>query len=496
MEIPKDEYFDKIEKEHLEKRNAESRERLKKEYLDVKNIGIVFIDFVPYEKKTEMIEGLKELFKAEGEKQPAFSDESRFDQIPDIRRSGMMGLGGSLNLGIIFNSDIEGQLLLGIQKKLPDETQYIQVHLGQFVDFAYYIIYSCLIKEEYQNRDVEKSFVESQDFVPYKEKTSKDKEIRGERLKGPKLEPTMQEYQRNLEDFLRKFSCGLFLNKGGKDTACPNLKVLSVPKIDFDSFEVWEKDYFDFLRFIGFNFIYSRFENMLIGYYPERLFAERPSSVSQGLVFLASLADFKGEGDGKPIYEVLDKIEYFALMGLGPFLHSLYWPMFTLEIIREEWEKKAIDILENVQSSKTKKAVSKDIYDRALESHLNFNRYFIGEIRNIEATNQNLMRFKPFTTDKYPLKSRNTIDIFDDLVKGGERFRNMEKNVLTNLKHQFETLFSYCNNLTSMSLDESNLNLQKSMRRMTIAMLILTITTVMIAIIDKFGSAIWNFLFN
>ena len=479
--------------------NTESRKRLKKEYLNISNIGVILIDYVPYEKKSEMIDGLQELYRPEGEKQPVFFDSPRIDQIPDIKQAGIRGGGGHVPLGKIYNSDLGWQPLNGIQKNLPKEISAVEVFVGQFVDFAYFIAYSCTIKEEYRDKDILNIFIESEDWIPYKEKTVEGKEVRGSRPKGPQLEPTIRAYQKDLEEFLRSFSCGLFLNKENSGQQCPNLKIISTPKIDYPSFEIWEREHSRLLRFIGLNtFAYSRFKGILVGYYPESLFRDKPSSVFQGLVFLASIADFKGEGyDNHPEYEAFADVEYLTLMSIAPLLHSIYWPAFTMEISRHKWEKDATSLLENIRTvNKQKKLISKDVYEKMLDSYRDFNQFYIDEIKNIETLTQNASWLKRLFPEKSPLKSTHRVpDVFEDISKGSERFPNEEKEMLKDLKDRFELLFRYCDNLTSMSLNESNISLQRSMRRMTITMLILTVTTVVLAIIDRYGSAILEALF-
>jgi len=489
----------KIEKEHYQKMNDKSRERLKREYLELRNIGLIFIDYVPYEKKAEMIDGLKELYRPEGEKQPAFFDPLRIDQVPDIKQAGIRGGGGIVPLGTIFSSDLSWEPLQGIQKKLPKEFLCVEVSVGQFVDCAYYLVYSCTTKEEYRNNDIFKVFIGSEDWIPYEEKSAEGKELRGSKPKGPQLEPTMQAFQKDMEEFLRQFSCGLFLNKEKKGQTCPNFKVMSVPKIDFNSFDTWEREHSRLLKFIGFNyFAYSSFDNILVGYYPESLFRDKPSSVFQGLVFLASIADFKGEGyGGHPEYEVFNRIEIFTVQSAAALLHSTYWPAFVMEILKQKWEKNATSLLENIRIlKKQKKLISKDIYEKTLDSYRDFNQFYIDEIKNVDTLTQNTSWLERFFPEKSPLKStRRFIDVFESLSKGSERLPNMEKEMLRDLKDRFELLFRYCDNLTRMSLDESNISLQRSMRRMTITMLILTMTTVILAIIDRYGSAIWKALF-
>jgi len=492
----KKETRDKIEEMHR-KGNERRRKQLEKEYLDVKNLEIILIDFVPYERKEDMTTGLKELYEKEGKRQPYSIDEPRLFSIPDIKQSGIFSGGGTVNLGWILNSDLDWRPMIGVQKKLPQEFLGLRVTVDQFVDFSYYIIYSGIIKEKYQNDGIRKVFIESGDWVKYREKTPDGKEIRGSRPKGPKLEPTIRKYQKVLEDFLRPYSCGLFLNKSNKDVhlSCPSLKVVSVGKIDFDSFQDWERKHIDFLRFIGFDLSYSRLDNMLVGYYPERVFGEM--SIFQGLVFLASTADFKGDGYHKPESEISDDVSLLT-QHLAPLLHSIYWSSFALEIDRGKWKNELQSILREISASrKEKERTIQQTYDRVLESHRNFYEYFIEESRNHEEMTHNLAYFRQvvqgYTKPLNSRFSRSNFNLFEDLANYGVSVLKMEKEMLEHLKHRIDLIFSYSSSLTNMDISQTNIRLQKSMKWMTIVMLIFTIVTVILTII-AYGPGIWELI--
>lgn len=491
------EIVNEVEEKYTKRGNERRRGQLEKEYFDIKNLEIILIDFVPYERKKEMIKDLKELFEKEGERQPYFVDEPRLDLIPDIKESGVFSGGGTVHLGWILNSALDWKPMHGVQKKLPHEFMGIDVTLGQFVDFSYWIAYAGAIKDKYQNDGIKKTFIESGDWVKYKEKTPDGREIRGRRAKGPKLEPTIRKYQEALQDFLRPYSCGIFLNKSNKDkhSSCPSLKVVSTDKIDFDSFQDWEMKHIDFLRFIGFDLAYSRYNNMLAGYYPERIFREM--SIFQGLVFLASTADFKGEGYDKPESEICDNVE-LLVQYLAPLLHSIYWSSFALEINRGKWENEVQSILAEISASRKEKERSiQQTYDRTLESYRNFHQYFIEESKNLEGMkhNMNYARrvVRGYTKPLNSRFSRSNFNLFEDLANYGVSLLKMEKEMLEHLKRQIDLLFSYSNNLTNMDLNQTNIRLQTSMKWMTIVMLVFTIVSAILAII-AYGPTILNWL--
>ena len=464
---------------------------MEKQYFDIKNLAIILVDFVPYERKKDMIEGLRELFETEGDKQPVFFDEPSFDSIPDIRESGILSGSGHNNLGMIFNSDIDWQPLMGIQKKLPEEFLGIQVTVGQFVDFSYWIEYLGFVKENYQNKDIKRVFVESRDFVPYRIKTPDGREMRGRKPKGPELEPTIRSFQTDLENFLRPYSCGLFLDRTttkGTYLSCISVKVLSTQKIDFNLFKNWERQHFNFFRFIGFTHAYSRYDSMLVGYYPERIFREQ--SIFQGLVFLASTADFKGDGYETPEKEICYRIQ-FQVMDLVPLLHLIYWPSFAMEVNRRKWEQQIRSMLSDISASREKKIEDiQQAYDKTMELYRDFNQHFIEEKWNIDLMKQHLSFAKRVTSATKPLDSTlPQTNLFEDMLWVGESFLDQEKDMLQHIKDQIDLLFSYSDNLINMDLNKTNLHLQKRMDRMTYIMLVLAIVTTILAL-----DTVWNWL--
>jgi hypothetical protein len=491
----KDRNLNEIRERHKEEMNNRSRERLQKQYVDIRNLGIILVDFVPYERKQDMIEGLRNLFKKEGEKQPIFVDEPRFDMIPDIKDEGIFSGGGTAHIGSVISSDLDWQPLQGIQRKLPNEFVYLDVTIGQFVDFSYWIAYAGLIKETHQNQGIERVFVESRDWVPYEKTTSDGRKIQGMKSKGPQVEQTIRNCQKALEDFLRPYSTGLFLNKLANKTehfTCPNLKILSTQKIDFGSFQEWEMAHSDFMRFIGFERVYSRFDNMIVGYYPETAFRER--SISQGLVFLASKADFKGDGYLKPEDEIFDNVR-FLLWDLAPLLHVIYWSSFAVEINRRKWEEKVESTIKEISSAQKRKPdVIQNICIDALNSYREFNQYFIEETKNLESLKQRSAFYRRLVTASQPLNSKfSNVNPFDDLAKYADRLLSMEKDMLENLKGRFDLLLTYSNMLANLDLSQTNINLQKSMKWMTLIMLVLTIAATVLTILI-YGPTIWNWL--
>jgi hypothetical protein len=388
--------YEDTEREFREETNKKSRESLKKQFIDTKNIGFILVDFIPYANKNEMIDGLYKLFFTEGQNQSL--EEPCLNQIPDIKESGILSGGGTTPIGTIYNSDVPGALFFrAVQKRLPEEICTLDICVGQFIDYSYYVVYSCFLKTEYQTKDIEKSFVESGDFVPYVERTFSGKEKTGDKRKGPDLEPKIGEYERHMEKFLRPFSFGLFLNStNGESVCCPSIKVLGVPKIDYNSFEPWEKLHRGLLMFFGFEFIYCKHDQMLISYYQKSLFIDKSHSIHQGMIFLASLNDFNGKGYSEPEYEVFHKVKWSTIHSIAILFHMVYWPTYNIEIKQKTWMKK-IDELTSLVGKLDKQQGLKlnEVYDKVLGSYGAFSQYFLEELENIRlASRGNEFNFK------------------------------------------------------------------------------------------------------
>lgn len=485
------------EENHFEEIDSIARPYLKKAYLPLKVIGVMLIDFVPYEKKEQMLEGLRKLFLPEGNAQPDFIDKPNLKEIPDIRNSGILTGGGNAKVGIIFNSDLGSGLRSGVQKKIPAEFSSIEISVGQFVDYTYHIVYSCKIKEEYQNRNLEQIFVESEDGIPYTE-IENGTEIYGSRPRGPELEPTLREYQTEIQEFLKPFSSGLFLKENSSQVFCPSLKVYSLPHIDFSSFEIWSREHSRLLNFLGFELYYCRFDNMIVSDYSKSLLENRPQSIFQGLVFVASEDKYQDKSYRNPQTQIMSKLAHLGWEGLFSLLTICYWSVYNIEITQSECQLKTAELLKTIQALKSQTKLSSliiyQVYDDVLESYNNFNNYKLTEIGNIRVAKENSVLFRLNRIGNYSkVLSKPEINVFQNLYDGNNRFLELEQKRLEKIQQEFDSLFQYCTNLVNMNLSRTNLNLQRSMNLMTIVMLILTIAAVALAL-SSFYSQIWNFL--
>ena len=463
----------------MKKWSKKSQQRLEKEYLDIKNLEIILVDFIPYERKEQMIQGLKELFQPEVKTKGLFGDP-HLDFIPDMKKSGALSGGGTAKIGIIFNSDISWKPLTGIQRKLPEQFLALEITLGQLVDSMYYIIYCGTIKKEFYNEEIKKTFIASGDWVP--------DEKGGWIRKGPKTEPTIRRYQRDMERFLKNFSCGLFLNSSyaGEGFGCPNIKIISTKKINFDSLQEWEKNHLRFIDFLGFNVaVYSKYDGFLVGIPEDHLF--KTYSVYAGLIFLASEDDFETNGYETIERAICGKIEWFSqdpTSHLIDLFHSVYWTNYHLEISGEKWGEEIKSTLDKIIFCADPNEIS-IIYQRIIKMYHDFSSYFVDEKKNIQNLKKRVARAKKIASPVTPLKMRNfEVDVFKDLVGGSEMFLEMEDDRNDYLNSQFRSLFGYCKNLTNVSLSRSNINVQKSMHRMTIVVIILTIAMLAIMIIQ------------
>ena len=488
-----------IEKSAIEdrnkKRDLERQAFLRKQYLPVKIVGLVLIDIVPYEKKQEMIAGLKRLFAPEGDCQPIFQDSVKFNAIPDIRTSGIMSGGRDVALGVILNSDLGEGLLQGIQRNLPFEISRISVSIGQFVDFAYHIAYTCRIKGGISN-SIEKTFIESLNWVSYEETNADGQKEKGERSKGPILEPIIQDCQKKIEEYLKPFSSGMFLapNFSGH---CPTLKAYSIASINFKKFDNWRLFHFDLLKFLGFDFLYSRFDNMLVADYRESLIPSKPNSVFQGLVFLASEDMYQNKFYVESGNQILSNLDSLGWEGLSKLLTLYYWSTYNIELTQKKYEEKNSELLTKINCLKTEKQLSVfEVQDSVLEAYNNFNNYRLAETGNLRVAKENSERFALKKLSKYSVPiAKPEINVFYDLYEGSNYFIETENKKLKEIQDDFDSLFQYCTNCVNSTLNKTNLNLQKSMNFMTIVMLILTAVAVALAValaLSPYFSQIWD----
>jgi hypothetical protein len=161
----------------------------------------------------------------------------------------------------------------------------------------------------------------------------------GKRGKGPNLEPIIQDCQKKIEEYLKPFSAGVFLTPNFPGH-CPSLKVYSIASINFKKFDNWQKFHFSLLNFLGFDFIYSRFDNMLVANYSKSLIPSKPASIFQGLVFLASEDMYQDKSYGESGNQILSILDSLGWEGLSKLSTLFYWSTYNIEIVQRKYEEK------------------------------------------------------------------------------------------------------------------------------------------------------------
>ena len=166
-----------------------------------------------------------------------------------------------------------------------------------------------------------------------------------------------------------------------------------------------------------------------------------------------------------------------------------------MEVNRRKWEQQIRSRLSDISASRKKEIEDiQQAYEKAMELHRDFNQHFIEENKNMVLMKQSLSFAKRVTSATKPLDaSLPQTNLFEDMLRGGERFLNREKDMLQHLKDQIDLLFSYSTNLINIDLNKTNIRLQKRMDWMTYIMLALTIVTTILTIIT-IGPSLWNWL--
>ena len=427
--------------------DKQSQERLENIYINIKNLAIIIIDLIPYNLKDKMIEKLK-IFLGDQK------DFSRYGEtLEDIGDAKVKGYYSKIPVGIVYNSDLKYDILEGCKCDLPEPFVSIQVSIGQISDFYYYVIYTCKIKDEFQMRGIKETFVHMNDMVY-------DKETKIFSRRGPELEPNIREYQKLIENFLKEYSSGLFLNENNFITNAPNIKILSIEKIDFNNFKDWEITFRSLLRFLGIYIMYSKYDdNYLIDLSEDGLFNK--IGYSSGFVFLASEDNFDLSNYVDLDSAIINGVKQFleSSIEFQNYLFSYYWIAYQMNITSVKWE----DIL----SAELNKLKSNDDVNEILKIHKNmidqkiiFDTYYNEENFNNMEINNSIKKYdiKNIVT---PLdKIGGKINIFDFLTERCNSIINLEKTKLEDIKWKFESFFNYTNNVTNLNLNKLRLRLQ------------------------------------
>jgi len=458
--------------------NKKNQKKLENEYMNVRNLAIIIIDLIPYNLKDNMVEKLRILL---GDQKDGFGYEKLLDNIGDIKIDGFRTWS---YVGIVYNSDLKSEIWEGYKRDIPKPFVSIEISIGQLFDFYYYIIYTCNIKDEYQTKNIKETFIHMDDMVENKEFLSRFSH------RGPDLEPNIREYQKLIENYLKEFSCGLFLNNNNLTLNIPNIKILSIEKIDFNNFEDWEIAYRSLLRFLGYHYYYSRYDNYLISS-SEDVFHITKMGYGSEYVFLASENDFDYGGyadlDTAIVYKVKNLIEvksnfYFCFL-------TYCWIIYQLKNKLIKWEEIINEELKKLRLCDKLKDIIK-IHNNMLEQKNDFDTYYNEEFfNNMEMSNsiKNYDIGKLFTPIKY---GNITFNISTNISRILDGLINYESVKLEEIKKNFESFFNYSANITNMYLNKNN----RKMQRLAITIAVIAIIISVIGIYLNYNLALSDFV--
>lgn len=395
-------------------------ENRKKDFFEVNNLGIILIDFIPYENKENMVEEIKNLLGykdmviteiTEENYIEKFSLKFAFDAIPDFRKAKIpiSSADSWVKIGVIWNSDDEkeGDNSGRILRDIPKMFSHIEISVGQYVDFAYIITYCGYLKKEFYNDiEIEKNFLKENEktkLIKFKEEKTEDSTrdwfIRLSKMgREYNIEPNLKGYQLELENFFNKYKYGIFLNTEStkEGLPCPSIKILSTKEIPFDNFEEWRNKHREFLDFLDLNnwFTYSKFKSKpyLLGFQKplpnlspddsNYIFGEQKFQLTAyqelfpGLTILCSNEELKNE---YLVGDLLNKTQkLFAVLFL-----AVYWPYYQMVINQKSWENK-IEVI-NQETIKLKLLSEvQELHKKIIFDYKNFELFYLTESNNID----------------------------------------------------------------------------------------------------------------
>ena len=408
-----------------------------KQYFPTRNVGIVLLEIFAAEEKESMLDGLRRLFE--------------WTELPTIlRMEGVLSAGWDQNLGYLASSDSHyGDV---VKKNLPPPFELIEVRVGQCFEFCYYLRFKCFIRPEFQSR-VEASFIESRTRAL--EATIRSTERPNVGL-FELFEPTIRDYQRQVESFLSMFVPGIFLSqKMDARLRCPSIRVLIADEIDFDKFESWFAAHSEFLRYLGLYGPCSRRDSYLISYQPDRLFKEQ--GVFAGLTFICSAVDYRAVTDTQD-RETLDNVSFLFEIALLPFFVALYWAVNRLERTLAEWEQKVSALESRLRNTITNKRLLvfgsvKPVYGELIRLLNAFETFALNEERNISIMQRTLSHIKSPKSKPLPVFRIKT-DVLSDIAEG-TRFVEEEQDRLRFVRRKIATDFDQCKQYTDFALQSS-----------------------------------------
>lgn len=469
--------------------NEIHRKRLESEYFDIKNLAFVLFDLIPYEKKDLMISKFEELFSST---QMSIYEGGIKKRIRDFTSKESRII--KMRLGSIYNSkktkSFEKQPLANEKKvifnldmvmlDLPVEIDYIDISIGQEVDFSYYVYYYCYINKDYWNKDIRYTFVHSQDSVEYQTKDGI-----GWNPRGPEFDPTIRDYEDKTVKFLSNYVEGLFINKEFSNNSVPSIRILSTSSIDISNVSEWERRHFKFLRYLRLNFFnidhYNKCSYSFIFFQHDTIF--ETTDVSKGITMLYPEQYVPESGDREIIDAILSSSKVYVDSIINYF-HAYYWSAFNIYYHLEHKKKELKEITKYMLSDKSNSLDQKKNMGRIANFYVNFSTYSNKEKINIRISRENFKYKRDLEGPPVFTIRLYQFEFFKTMSKIIEEKLDTENILIEDIQKQIDILFSYYKDVSNFDLNFSNILLQKGIRSLTIITIILTAINVIMTVID------------
>jgi hypothetical protein len=476
MQTPMPVYHNSKEEHQLKDMNAREMEQLEKQLFPIRNLGIVLLDVIPIEQKAILVQGLRRLV---GD-----------SEIPDFRLiSGLLPGRWSQNVGRLVNEKLDGWFPGAVKSTLPNAFAWVEVEVGQCFSFCLYIKFRCFIRPEFQDR-IKESFVDANTWVctlpgPHDESTHYFAR------KGPELDPTVVQYQRDIEAFLKKFIPSAFLSQSvGESNSlhCPSVRVLSAEKIGFEKYGDWFINHEDLLSFVGMNGPASRLDHYVIGYQQARLFAD--SGMFAGLTFVNSESDHmpvtKEKRDGEMFTRASDIFEEYLL----PYYVAIYLTAYHLDVELSDWQRKWKDLGANLRRVLDEKRFPgvrslEPIYSSAMTILNSFESFAFAEEKNIREMGQSSWLSTAMPKSSALDWFRSPLNIIDDFASA-KRLLAEEREMLSIARLEIRGIVEQCR-------QHADFALQNNVRKLSYATFVVALAALFVSI-AAFRSDLMSFL--
>jgi hypothetical protein len=447
-----------------------ARKFTKEEYISSEVTGFILFDFILYENKKEMINGLKKLFSSSILNR---KDLRTFNEIFDIKKEGILSGGGWLYLGTIHNKNLDfpfGEFV--VNKNLPHFLDRIDVSVKQSVSFAYIVCYTCIIKKEYRKLSTKTLFIKSQDMKPYSFQGGF-----GQKIRGPKNDTSFDKVQIKTESFLKKYNSGIYLNRTNFNRIqCPNIKLIKINEIFPNNLKEWMDKHFNFLDFIDFSYsgFISQFFNEPCIVSLQNRSIRKKKGYSSGLTALF----FKKNGEEEDISSIYH-FQTFSTHDLSNLFLMIYWLNYQLEIVNTNFINRFDNYIKKFNlyiKNKDKKLPSfRKLYNDFKNIIALNTKYQLCHTKQLENIFEIKRIFKWVEVHKknfsvIKTNSNHNKNIYDFFLEEVKTMSELLKNN-SYIQSRYKLLFNYIKNLTRIKSINKNLFIQDEIKNISSNML-------------------------